>query len=386
MPRRAVVHYSCSSEALLGFNTPRKSHPQFASCSCSQKSVVTLWQNGACDVLEACAPRLPGTRIKSPMFNSLTTTCVSFLTVLCAFAAQAQHTHSAPQPSVKAEIVSSATHSVGQTVATVLRLTGRDGKPLTPEGLQVAHTEKLHLLVVDDALSDYHHEHPVPTDKPGEYRFDFTPRAGGTYHIWADVLPIATGQQEYAKTQLKVQGAAAKKEKTLNDISEAQSYLFALSTENDEPLEAGKATVVTVKVSGPDAKDFTALEPVMGAFAHMVGFPEDLASVTHVHPTGKEPETANARGGPELQFHVEPEKAGFHKFYLQTQIGGREVYAPFGLEVKPASETKPAAAAGEYVCPMHPEVKQKSPGKCPKCGMALVPAKEDPGHDHRHRN
>lgn len=25
-----------------------------------------------------------------------------------------------------------------------------------------------------------------------------------------------------------------------------------------------------------------------------------------------------------------------------------------------------------YTCPMHPEVRQSSPGKCPKCGMALV--------------
>jgi hypothetical protein len=26
-----------------------------------------------------------------------------------------------------------------------------------------------------------------------------------------------------------------------------------------------------------------------------------------------------------------------------------------------------------YVCPMHPEVRQVQPGKCPKCGMALFP-------------
>jgi len=26
-----------------------------------------------------------------------------------------------------------------------------------------------------------------------------------------------------------------------------------------------------------------------------------------------------------------------------------------------------------YVCPMHPEVKSDNPGKCPKCGMDLVP-------------
>jgi len=31
----------------------------------------------------------------------------------------------------------------------------------------------------------------------------------------------------------------------------------------------------------------------------------------------------------------------------------------------------------EYVCPMHPEVKADRPGKCPKCGMALVETKKE---------
>jgi len=26
-----------------------------------------------------------------------------------------------------------------------------------------------------------------------------------------------------------------------------------------------------------------------------------------------------------------------------------------------------------YLCPMHPEIRQTNPGKCPKCGMDLVP-------------
>ena len=26
-----------------------------------------------------------------------------------------------------------------------------------------------------------------------------------------------------------------------------------------------------------------------------------------------------------------------------------------------------------YVCPMHADVRQPSPGKCPKCGMGLLP-------------
>lgn len=296
--------------------------------------------------------------------------------LLWSFAASAQHDHSASSGSVKAEVVSPATHVGGKTASTVLRLTGKDGKPLTLDQLQVAHTEKLHLLVVDETLTDYHHEHPVAGEKPGEYRFDFSPRFGGTYHIWADVVPTATGRQEYAKAKVKVQGPPATRNKTLNTTADADGYRFSLTTENNEPLQVGKASMVTIKVTTPDGKNFTGLEPMMGAFAHMVAFPEDLESVTHIHPMGKEPTTTTERGGPELTFHVEPEKPGFQKFFLQTQIDGREVYAAFGLEVKAGSNSASSGAV-EYTCPMHPEVKQDTAGKCPKCGMALVPAKPD---------
>ncbi|MCR4332531.1 MAG: heavy metal translocating P-type ATPase, partial [Sulfuricaulis sp.] len=38
---------------------------------------------------------------------------------------------------------------------------------------------------------------------------------------------------------------------------------------------------------------------------------------------------------------------------------------------QPATPSKPAA--GNYTCPMHPEIRQPAPGSCPKCGMALEP-------------
>jgi P-type Cu+ transporter len=44
-----------------------------------------------------------------------------------------------------------------------------------------------------------------------------------------------------------------------------------------------------------------------------------------------------------------------------------------------------AAAAAEYVCPMHPEVVRDRPGACPICGMALEPrtvtADDEPNHE-----
>ena len=33
--------------------------------------------------------------------------------------------------------------------------------------------------------------------------------------------------------------------------------------------------------------------------------------------------------------------------------------------------------AGSYACPMHPEVSSKEAGHCPKCGMALLPQREE---------
>ena len=56
------------------------------------------------------------------------------------------------------------------------------------------------------------------------------------------------------------------------------------------------------------------------------------------------------------------------KFLAQPQLyaGGNSASAA------PAS-TKVVSDGAEYVCPMHPEVRQRGPGSCPKCGMALEP-------------
>lgn len=42
---------------------------------------------------------------------------------------------------------------------------------------------------------------------------------------------------------------------------------------------------------------------------------------------------------------------------------------------------QPQHGAVEYVCPMHPDVRSSEPGKCPKCGMKLVPDKDGDQHE-----
>src|ERR1700728_4592978 len=73
---------------------------------------------------------------------------------------------------------------------------------------------------------------------------------------------------------------------------------------------------------------------------------------------------------PVCGMQVDPQKAA------ASQLAGTMYYfCCEGCKKKFEGRVAPVAASGaaEYTCPMHPEVRQKGPGACPKCGMALEP-------------
>ena len=203
-------------------------------------------------------------------------------------------------------------------------------KPVDVSQFEVVHTKPVHLLIIEPSLNDYHHEHPTQKAK-GMYGFSFTPNTACGYRMWADVQ-LKGGHQHYYPVDIEgAEACDAPIEKTVNLEATSQGYDFKLELESD--LSVGSAVLATLTIS-KDGQPLNALEPVMGAFAHMVGFYEDYNSIAHIHPMGKEPTKDSERGGPSHSFHIEPEQTGYLKLFAQVQIDGKQVFAPFGLMIK----------------------------------------------------
>ncbi len=236
--------------------------------------------------------------------------------------------------SITLDITTSAPLAKGYQAKVLLQL--RDtatGKPLSPDDLSVVHTEKIHLLVVDDSLQDYHHLHPTYNAATQAFECSFTPNTNHSYQCWADVTTSRDAENR------KLQGTlpGMRNQRVTPRIfmqNNVNSGGLNFSWSSDAPLQQHKDAVVTVRITDPQGRPVDTLEPVMGAFAHLVGFTADKQSVIHCHPLGKEPGRVDERGGPELQFHVNPDTAGDVQFYVQVRNQGQDVYAPIGQRVK----------------------------------------------------
>src|SRR5207237_38641 len=118
------------------------------------------------------------------------------------------------------------------------------------------------------------------------------------YRVFADFTPAATGRGLYASADLQIaEESSGPKPKDVGKpgnvadptgrdsvISEVaiEGYRFALRPAVN-PIRAAQAAdlrfVVTREGSGP-----VPLEPVMGAFAHLVAFDQGRSGFAHLHP------------------------------------------------------------------------------------------------------
>ncbi|MBX7121622.1 MAG: hypothetical protein K1X42_05780 [Opitutaceae bacterium] len=223
----------------------------------------------------------------------------------------------------------------GRVVSARIRLVTSTGKTLGPEDMVVAHTAKLHLLIVDPSLADYHHVHPQPTGSPGEWAFSFTPKGGGTYRIFSDFTPLATGRGLYAHVDLEVAGAVLERPSVSPVlpavVSGKDGWSFELISK-DRAIKAGAVAELSLAVSRADGRDIT-LDTVMDAFAHLVAFDAERGGFAHLHPNETDISKPLTGARPTLSFKVTIPRAGRYVIWAQFSTQGRERLVPFWIDV-----------------------------------------------------
>lgn len=221
-----------------------------------------------------------------------------------------------------------------EPVEFTLMLRTASGKPIGPADLIVAHTRKLHLLVVDPTLSDYQHLHPEPGRKAGEWKFTLTPNRAGDYRVFADFTPAATQRGLYAATDFRIPGTVAKVINTGNTTWQDLGFNFELVL--PPVLNAGKPADLRFRIESQGAKkEPVPLQPVMGAFAHLVAFDEVRSGFAHLHPMETDLAHPPDPVRPELNFKVTIPQPGRYVIWAQVDLAGKEVFVPFWVDVLP---------------------------------------------------
>jgi hypothetical protein len=222
----------------------------------------------------------------------------------------------------------------GGDVDATLVLTTFSGKPIAPEDLQVVQTRRIHLLIADPSLDDYQHVHPVPGRRPGEWSFRFRPRFGGTYRIFADFTPVATNRGLYAETEMTVGGApnpVAAGTQPVSWTADEGGYHFAL-TAASLPVRAGVQANLRLAVTRTGG-GAVPLEPVMGAYAHLVAFDTQRSGFAHIHPNPAEASVSPDPVDPVFTFRLMIPRPGRYVIWSQVNLAGRETFAPFWFDV-----------------------------------------------------
>jgi hypothetical protein len=152
----------------------------------------------------------------------------------------------------------------GQAQAVTLELLTTGGTPIAPHELAVTHTKKMHVMLIDPSLLDYHHVHPQADGLNGQYTFEFTPERAGIYQVFAEVVPLRTRRQIIATGTITVGGGDGSEMSFKRQTESVVGGLRFDLGEVPERLRTGVDYRFDLEVTATDGSAIE-LEEVMGA-------------------------------------------------------------------------------------------------------------------------
>ena len=233
---------------------------------------------------------------------------------------------------VSVELTTDDQLKAGEPVEFNIAFLDSQGDKLLPHELAITHTERIHLMIVDVSLGDYHHIHPEPIGGTGNYQFTFTPAHGGSYRFFAEIVPVRTKRQVIASQRLTFEGNPPEPyQQTWEGSTLANSwggYRFELIPEKSQ-FRKSRDNAMRLRITREDGEEVE-LQEVMGAQAHLVAFDSGKSGFAHMHPYSLEPV-----GGlePEIPFLFYSPKNGAHRIWAQVRLENQDVFVPFDVEV-----------------------------------------------------
>ena len=206
-----------------------------------------------------------------------------------------------------------------------LVISGPDGQPMTD--FQSEHEKELHLIVVRADGQHFRHVHPKMS-VDGTWSIPWQWDAAGTYRVFTDFVPAATGVDTTISNSVQVAGdydPVPTKPATATKVDG-----FEVDVKGD--LVAGESTNLPMPVRG-GGQPVTDLEPYLGAFGHLVALREGDLAYLHGHPSGEAPHAVES-SGPEITFEVNAPTPGRYLLYLNFQVDGRVHTAPLTIDAR----------------------------------------------------
>lgn len=230
---------------------------------------------------------------------------------------------------IKVELGIPEEWKAGATHDLFLCLKTLQNKVLYSQDIAITHTEKLHLMVIDEQMEDYQHLHPKPSSKPGWWVVPFTPKYGGRYTLFLDLVPVKTRRQVIAQDFINVVGERAEK-KVYTNFSRKDKELKVRLILDEQELQFNQNNEMVLQVEHPRGEPL-ALQKVMGDYSHLVAFDEMIHGIGHLHPipTAKE----NNQKKAELAFSFNTPNKGLYRIWVQLKVAGKERFYPFDLKV-----------------------------------------------------
>ncbi|MCD1116732.1 heavy metal-binding domain-containing protein [Chryseobacterium turcicum] len=190
--------------------------------------------------------------------------------------------------------------------------------------LDISHEMKLHVMVVNEDLTWFHHIHPEE-QADGAHAVTETFPNGGKYLIFSDFKPTG-GEQTLNKQEIEVQGKNIPLNNDISTkyVSKVDGFTVTLINGSDFKTNKTQHLEIAIEKDGKKLNE-NDLQQYLGASAHIVMIGKVDKEFLHIHPV------SDKRFPIFAQTHIE--KPGVYRMWAQFKIDGTVHTADFTVEV-----------------------------------------------------